>query len=1275
MDLFFQLMLGAFLGAAAGYYTNTIALKKLFSNNGIIAREKDRFIDEISIMISKKIINYDSIYKEIIKDKFQNNIKEFFKKIKNQLISKTNIKIKNVAGFNESKYNIINWIKTDANENIIIILNELYKNIKLEQLIDENQFKHIIKSITDSFISYEKNNNFISNTVNKIYKNNDEKYKDILKEIADNIINNLSNNNKKIESLLISLINNLNIENLFYDFFSSLSDKKIKELFSVNDVSEIKDIIKELSIKKEFEDIIDYIIDKLYLKLKNTDKTIYELLNHNISDRIKDIVSDILPKLVDIIIPIINENKSKLECIIEEAVDEEIENIDGVFWQFIVKTIRKVFLNDIASKYKIVNKIIEYTQKYKDNNDKLIKAVCDDIINYLNNTKISKILKSIEVNEETVKNTLRDIVIFNIKEFPDSLIEKFLNMNISSLADSYMIKELYSFFEKEIIKYSVSNFDNILALVYKKIDSIDEETLNKFFYSFDISVIIKENKSSIEDYLYNIYLKYKEKTINDLFNNSIYEEIINLFETIIDKYSDYNINEIIIKKEKQIDNFLDNNAYSSIIKFINKEKNFISSVIDSIVIKTIKNNMGKLDKDEIAKMANDFMGKELEPINILGAFLGFIFGLLTAYLFPVNSFNPSLGYLNYIAEPLVYTFIGFITNVLAIYSIFKPYEPLFGIKKKVFWGAVACEKSRFASSMSDFVNDRLMEKEGIINILENKKDIEDNLIKDNYKKFFNYMLEDEKIKKLNIFSSLKESINTIITNNIDFIKTGIINLIIKNDYLYDIIKNNKEVLINYINNNIFLVLKLLLSNINIISLKDFIKNIIRDNIKDLSKFKNIIVLNALKAINSNSVRDRIFYIVTYFIDNEISKNSSKKIKEMFGGEIVNLVRANSEFIFSMMSKKLNETLLENRYEIRDTIIKDIPLKNDLVIDLTDRIILNLINKKIPIFIDDMKYDIMNISFNFLDENILSKNVSYFIGKNNNEKLYEENSLIKYLNDTINNNEYLILNVFDKLFDFSVKNIDSKLIEKYTHSFLENTDIYFYELIRKLCINIYNNRDKVTEDIKNYIESSLYPITIKECLNIEKYFDDILKDIFEYTDIESILLYISNDNNLIDLDNFIKSIYNILDDLDKNEYINSSISEEIKKIVSKLRNDVPFIIDDKLKYYFLNLIIDCAEDDINLIIEAIDFSSITKKEIDKMNAKNIHDVFNSFAKKYLTRLKLYGMFGGFVGVFLVIIKYIGTFNTEAFNILNIILIIMTIILSISMIISILKNISD
>ncbi|WP_297295892.1 DUF445 family protein [uncultured Brachyspira sp.] len=1281
MDLFLQLLFGAFLGAVSGYYTNTIALKKLFSNNGIIAREKDKFIDEISKMISVKIINYDSIFKEIKKDKFKNNIKEFFKNVKDKLISKTDIKIKNIVGFNKTKDNIVNWTKENTKDSVILILNDILKNVKVKQIIDDRQVKYIINNVIDSFVSYDRKNNFINTTLKKIA--DDEKYKIILKEIIDNIFNNLSNksNESDYEKLIRSLIEYSNIQNCFYNFLSSLSSKRINDLFTVDDISEIKDIINQLSRNKDFENIIDYVIDELYLKLKDTDKTIYELLNPNIANRLNLVLSDILPKLIDIIIPIINENKLRLDTIIEEAVDEEIENIDGIFWQFIVKLIRKVFLQDIAARYKIVQKIIEYVEKYKENSDDIIKAITNDIVNYLNDTKISVILKNVN-NIDNVKNIVKDIVLFNIREIPDSWIEKFLNMRIDVLVDSNMIKDLYTFLEKEIIKYISSNsiIEKIKSVINKKIDSLNADTLKLILDNEKIISIINQNRSNIENYIFDIYNQYKDRNINSLFEDIdyIFELLFELFENIINKYSDKNLNEFIINKENQINYFIDNNAYNSILSFLSKEKIFISNIIDSLVIKTIKNNMGKLNKDEIARIANDFMGKELEPINMLGALLGLVFGLFTAYLFPTNSFNLSLGYLNYIAEPLVYTFIGWITNVLAIYSIFQPYEPLFGIKKKVFWGAVACEKNRFAASMSDFVNDRLMEKEGILDILDNKKDIENNLIKDNYKTFFNYMLEDEKIVSFNIFSSLKNNLNSIIKGSINSIKSGAVQFVIKNNYL-DKIKENKNIkksIIDYTNSNIdnilISILNSLLKNIDVVPLKEFIQNIVRNNLNDLSRFKNIIVTNMIKALNSNSVRDRIFIIVTDLLDNEISKNGDKKIKEMFGGEILNLVKSNNEFIFSMMNKKLNETLNNNRYEIRDMILENVPLRNDFVVDLVDRIILNLINRKIPVFINDMKYNIMNISFNFLDDNILSKKVAYLFG---DEKLYEVNSLRKYLDDTIDNNQKMILNVSNMLFEVLVNNLDNKITEKYINLFLKNTDNEFYDLIKRLCINIYNNRDNVITSIRNYIENRLYPISIKDCINIEKYFDDVFNDIFKYSKngIEEFLIHISNDDNLIDLDNLKESLYKLLETLENDELINNTIYIESKKILLNLRNDLLDIIDDETKYYFLNLIIDCAKDDINLIIEAIDFSKITREEIDNMNPKNIHDVFNSFAKKYLNRLKLYGMFGGLVGVLLVIIKCVNTVNADVFNVLNIIVIVLTGILSIFMIINIIKNI--
>ena len=85
---------------------------------------------------------------------------------------------------------------------------------------------------------------------------------------------------------------------------------------------------------------------------------------------------------------------------------------------------------------------------------------------------VSAILKNID-NDKIIKNSVRDIIIFNIKEIPDSWIEKFLNMNISVLADSDMIKDLYVFLEREIINYANENNIDLVVIGSTGLDAID----------------------------------------------------------------------------------------------------------------------------------------------------------------------------------------------------------------------------------------------------------------------------------------------------------------------------------------------------------------------------------------------------------------------------------------------------------------------------------------------------------------------------------------------------------------------------------------------------------------------------------------------------------------------------------------------------------------------------------------------------------------------------------------------------------------------------------
>jgi len=50
--------------------------------------------------------------------------------------------------------------------------------------------------------------------------------------------------------------------------------------------------------------------------------------------------------------------------------------------------------------------------------------------------------------------------------------------------------------------------------------------------------------------------------------------------------------------------------------------------------------------------------------------------------------------------------------------------------------------------------------------------------------------------------------------------------------------------------------------------------------------------------------------------------------------------------------------------------------------------------------------------------------------------------------------------------------------------------------------------------------------------------------------------------------------------------------------------------------------------LNKILKAVEFDEIAREEIEKMEPKKIHEMFNSFGEKYFRRLMLYG-FGGFV----------------------------------------------
>ena len=61
------------------------------------------------------------------------------------------------------------------------------------------------------------------------------------------------------------------------------------------------------------------------------------------------------------------------------------------------------------------------------------------------------------------------------------------------------------------------------------------------------------------------------------------------------------------------------------------------------------------------------------------------------------------------------------------------------------------------------------------------------------------------------------------------------------------------------------------------------------------------------------------------------------------------------------------------------------------------------------------------------------------------------------------------------------------------------------------------------------------------------------------------------------------------------------------------------------------LLDALEDHLLNIINAVNIQEVTEREINRMEPKEIEDMFNSFAKPYFRKIEAYGLMGGGIGV--------------------------------------------
>ncbi|MDF2699512.1 MAG: hypothetical protein K0Q49_1068 [Haloplasmataceae bacterium] len=1169
INVWIFLLIMILTGAWTGYITNDVAIKMLFKEygigkfklGGVIVRTRKDLEKNLALLVEKEIINHNTLksqfYKPEVKEAISKTVAAFF----NDSIYKNtnNVKLKELPGFTETTDKIIGFLKKYLETNLATTLVDLSKSIDLGDLISNEQAHNLSMALTKEIIGIIKNDRIIVKLITELYKNyQDVSLNEIIgPEINHVIINNLNEllnnifdemrykNDRDIQTLISKLYRDLDFDTFVESLEKYIGDKKINYFLNEQSLEKLYDLFNEYLKNPNSKESIEVFCDGLIIALKKIDKPIIDLFSGDLRVEVEKFLEHQLPGIIDKLIVLVQKNSNEIEKLIEESIDQTIYDQQTIK-RLILGAIRMFLIENFTQKYDIINKIVEML-KGIDIED-LSKTISEQVVEILHQKSITSIISELENNNiltsKIISSQVHRILKFLVEKYLSKDIEHadFLNKSVNdlfkinlktfvnNLTVSVLTKQII--YNEDILKFVRSKISNSLNGITKlsishfilpeKVDDYANKVQDEINRNLD------KNKDQILDVVYKNLSKFLENNdLNSLIqtNNEvkfksefIVEVITNALNNAIIANSDYKMHELF-EKVNSIDN-LSENVITSIMDYLD---NGLSNVLEGNIARVVENNIKTLSNDEILEMMQEFMGSKLKPLTVLGAYLGAIVGLVLGLI----SFDEPMIFnfkTLYYTVP-IYALLGYITNVAAIYFIFKPYKPLFGIK----WlqGILPKQIPVLAVVLGKIVSKNLLSEESIGSMLYTNEDkiksgFKNNVKKDNFKVITTYLNENSKnfVKTshsfiLNFLRDNNAMVATKLTGelmgfDLKKIQTNILVEVFTNIFV-EKLNSSADPISNYIlmKSKSSKTIKELSSDLNITTVEDKIDSIIENEVnKFISKFSDVnylaeIILGYSDKINSIIGKDinevmpesskitleNFLYnlVSTYlyskdkqkslsnYVINEITiiLNNNDSIDELFGGRFIELVNFNMSSILEKIEETTKNWLNGYKDEINEsvtsrvvdelTVVQQVGYKAINGDKLIKETVYRIIDQKLPEFIS-RKFDNLNNEFENFFENLGKIRL-----KDAKLELKKE-ELFGYLNEVFESKEIEIKTrrfihiVMTHFYSFKTAKIFDILGVKTTESILYKYKDIFILFNNGMYNSLDNRKDKIVQDV-------------------------------------------------------------------------------------------------------------------------------------------------------------------------------------------------------------------
>lgn len=765
------LLINLIAGAFVGYVTKTLAINMLFRRYPIIGGAKiidDREQLEIamSTLVEERLIKPDTLLQEFQKEEFKETFETLIDAIVQQTIAQ-NIRhldtVSGLQGFEGTLENLRGFLLEQRDQILLPAEDLLLKQLQVPDLLSPEQLHHLVRQLLFvASASLYKHRHQLGESL--AFEARDLDWQALLPDsLCHALIDQLlpadigtrlqRDWGEELGQIGDELVALLLPDEFLAELEASLKQRSLAELLGEwahsDALQALFERLRQLFNSEHGRQLLYQLLDHLLKLLRELDIPLSALLTTHIEKSLLGFIQRHMPELILQLEAWIGINRREMETMINSAIEEHLAS-EGL----VKLLLGNIFVQKLAERYQIVETTLRELKEMAHQSGHNLIPLMNRLLNHTRISDLTRLAEDYLLDREALIEVLLELI--NVY-FPrlhltaaDSLLQVKLGEipGIGELDLSLLFKQdLYPALREAFFKQWLESPETLSRLRQELLSTLQNLRAQAGQQRFDSPwlkglqslVLAWLNRPQVQELLIQrvaaeIRPLFADQSLNLLIDDGIraelHQQLGKLYGRKLDEFLGRVEQEKIVNlyrlsaqiyrelcQNRQFPKQLADTLVGLMVKLIGEHR-----LLDGKIFVAVKESFQRFSNEELKDEMESFMGEELQPIKLLGAFLGAGVGVIMWWLAMIPGYSSYVtGYWALLSYSAAYALSEVGTNWMAIKMLFRPYQ------RKTFLGLIPLpftpgifpkNKAALAESMVNFIDKKLLAKDNMVRILE-----------------------------------------------------------------------------------------------------------------------------------------------------------------------------------------------------------------------------------------------------------------------------------------------------------------------------------------------------------------------------------------------------------------------------------------------------------------------------------------------------------------------------------------------------------------------------